>query len=58
MMINILTFIQEGSSNPAVVMVVVMALDIHGYLLHVVVVDRVHLVWHVYDVMFAEKTSD
>jgi hypothetical protein len=31
----------------------VVALDIHGNLLHVVVMDRVHLVWHVYDVMFA-----
>jgi len=32
---------------------VVVALDIHGYFLHVVVMDGVHLIRHVYDVMLA-----
>ena len=35
----------------------VVALDIHGYFLHVVVMDGVHLIWHVYDVMFAVTCS-
>jgi hypothetical protein len=34
-------------------MMVVVALDINRYFLHVVVMDCVHLIWHVYDVMFA-----
>jgi hypothetical protein len=38
-------------------MVMVVALDIHGNLLHVVMVDRVHLIRHVYDVMFAVTCS-
>jgi hypothetical protein len=48
----VLTGSQKCPSNPAVIVVVVVALDVHGYLLHVMVVDRAYLVWHVYDVMF------
>jgi hypothetical protein len=48
----VLTGSQSDSSNPAVMVMVVVALDIHGYFLHVVVMDGVHLIWHVYDVMF------
>ena len=32
---------------------VVVALDIHWYFLHVVMMDVVHLIWHVYNVMLA-----
>lgn len=39
-------------------MVVVVALDVYGHLLHVVVMDRVHLVRHVYDVVFAATYSE
>jgi len=53
----VLTVSQSDSSNPAVIMMVVVALDIHGYFLHVVVMDGVHLIWHVYDVMFAVTCS-
>jgi hypothetical protein len=49
----VLTGSQNDSSNPAVIVMVVVALDIHWYFLHVVMVDGVHLIWHVYNVMFA-----
>jgi hypothetical protein len=55
--INVRTFIQGESSIPAVVVVVVMALDVYGHFLHVVVMDSVHLIWHVYDVVFAATSS-
>ena len=53
----VLTGSQSDSSNPAVIVMMVVALDIHGYFLHVVVMDGVHLIWHVYDVMFAVTCS-
>jgi hypothetical protein len=53
----VLTGSENDSSNPAVIMVMVMALDIHGNLLHVVMMDRVHFIWHVYDVVFAVTCS-
>lgn len=53
----VLTGSQSDSLNPAVIVMVVVALDIHGYFLHVVVMDVVHLIWHVYDVMFAVTRS-
>ena len=53
----VLTCSQSDSSNPAVIVMMVVALDIHGYFLHVVVMDGVHLIWHVYDVMFAVTCS-
>lgn len=38
-------------------MMMIVALDIHGNLLHVVMMDCVHLVWHVYDVMFVPSAK-
>jgi hypothetical protein len=55
--VHVLTYVQGDSSNPAVVMVMVVALDVHWHLLHVVVMDSVHLVRHVYDVVFAATSS-
>ena len=53
----ILTGSRSDSLNPAVIMMVVVALDVHRYFLHVVMMDCVHLVRHVYDVMFAVTCS-
>jgi hypothetical protein len=53
----VLTVGQSDSSEPAVMVMVVVALDIDGYFLHVVVMDGVHRIWHVYDVMFAVTCS-
>jgi len=53
----VLTGSQSDSSIPVVMVMVVVALDIHGYFLHVVVMDGVHFIWHVYDVMFAVTCS-
>ena len=53
----VLTGSQSDTSNPAVIVMMVVALDIHGYFLHVVVMDCVNLVWDVYDVMFTVTCS-
>jgi hypothetical protein len=53
----VLTGSQSDSSNPAVIVMVIVALDINRHFLHVVVMDGVHLIWHVYDVMFAVTCS-